>query len=259
MSDENKSSESTKPSTAPDAAKAKETPVITAKATSPEKVAAAAEETKAAPLSKEPSQGGNTSIDEKLSPEESPAGAEGNAPIGSVVETEGSLPPVSATVPATAATATAPAPQATMQVTNADDTILEMFRQRVSEYSEAMGRGKPMNATAGAQWQRKLFLIVDQILKLQGTLFNKAWSDLLAKALVERESAFHEHYAFRFFDKTNVDKTQLRVYQSLIHLIIHTADPKSRQQMLKLIDIASVTRSLSIPGASDKLYAYYNL
>jgi hypothetical protein len=197
-------------------------------------------------------------------------------PVGSVVETAGAFPPatpkpvqpptpiVQAEVPAPAPVVEAPAPapqQAvpTLQTKSSDDVTLELFRNRVDEYINAMGRGRPVASDVGAQWQRKLFTIIDQILKLQGVMFNKAWTDLLTKVQANRQGAFSEKMAFRFLDKTKVDKAQMRNYQNLIHLIIHTADPLGRQKMLKLIDIASVTRNLQIPGAADKLYAYYNL
>jgi hypothetical protein len=205
--------------------------------------------------------------------------------VGSTVETQGSIPPApkpaekKPEAPAKAAPAPAPAPApavpkdvpapapaapaagsvATLQATDADAHTLELFRQRMDEYIKAMGKGKPMDAKTGAPWQRKLFAIIDQILKLEGTVFYRAWSDLLAKVAANRDGAFHESYVQRFFPETKLEKAKLRVYQNLIHLIIHTADPKGRQQMLKMIDIASVTANLNIPGAADKLYAYYKL
>lgn len=199
-----------------------------------------------------------------------PAGKSGDEKqaSGSTVETEGSLketpaPAVKAAVVA-AAPAPAPTPEPaaaapTLQVNDADASVLEMFNHRVDEYIAAMKVGKPVDGPTGGQWQKKLFAIIDQILKLEGTVFFKAWSNLLAKVNENRKGVFSEAHAFRFTNQMKLDAAELRRFQLLIHLIIHTADPKGRQQMLKMIEITRVTETLRIPGASDRLYAYYKL
>lgn len=154
-----------------------------------------------------------------------------------------------------------PAPAAgsvsTLQANDQDATTLEIFRHQIDEYTAHMGRAVPVTREAGGQHQRRFFQLLERILKLQGTVFNRAWSDLLAKVDAERDGAFHELRAYRFMDHTKLDREQIRIFSNLMHLLISTANPQGRRQMLKLIDLASITKNIPIEGASDRIHAYY--
>lgn len=183
---------------------------------------------------------------------------------GSTVETKGSIkeePPKEAPAAVAKEEVAAPMPAAvpTLQTNDADASVLEMFRHRLDEYCVAVAPGKAIDPNIGAKWQRTLMNTIDQILKLEGTVFFKAWADLLAKAQAERTGVFSEKHALRWTDRMKLEPAQLRQFQSLVNLIIHTAEPKGRQQMLKMIDISKVTANLKIAGAADRLYEFYHL
>lgn len=156
-------------------------------------------------------------------------------------------------------TASAPAAGtvATLQSNPVNSSALEMLRGQLDDYIAHMGKAVPVTKEVGGAWQRRFFQLLERIMKLEGSVFNRAWSDLLARVLSERKGAFHESRAFRFMETSKLDNDQIRIFSNLIHLVINTADPQGRQQMLKMIDISSVTKDLPIEGASDKIQAYY--
>jgi hypothetical protein len=213
----------------------------------------------------------------KGKPAEQPVKKDNAEQIGSKVEIEGSAAQAAVKAkdtPAAPAPAPTPAPQPSpapapqpepppapigLQLNAGDEQVLEVIGHRLDAYIAKMRKGVPVKPAQGAVNQKELFAIIDQILKLDGAVFNRAWSLLLSKALAERHGAFHEGHAYRFFEQTKLDARTLLKYRDLVHLVIHTCDPKSRQKMLKLVSVASVTKDLDIAGAADKLYGYYML
>lgn len=164
-----------------------------------------------------------------------------------------------ATVEAKAAAPVAPPVAVGMQPAEGDRHILEIIGHRLDEYAAKMAKGVPLKSAQGALEQKKLFSLLDMILRMNGVSFMKAWSIFLQKVHAERAGVFSEAYAYRFYEHTGVEPKALRTYRNLVHLAMHTAEPKSRQRMLRFVDIKTVTADLRIPGAADKLYSYYQL
>jgi hypothetical protein len=159
--------------------------------------------------------------------------------------------------------APAPAVVIGMQLNEHDQVLLTSIMNRVDSYCEAMKPRKPINPkTEGAAQQKALFKILDQILGLPGPLFTVAWTNFLAKVKEHRKGVFHEKYAFRFLEHTKVEPKVMMNYRNIIHLAIHTADPQSRQQMLKLINIELVCQNMTpaqhLANAPNKIYGYYH-
>ncbi len=180
---------------------------------------------------------------------------------GSVVESQ----PTSAAVPAVESAPVAEAPPAPalsdmplLQANEADARTLQGLKEITDAYVAKMGAAVPVNPIHGAQHQQGLFKHIESMLKLDGMVFTRAWSDFLAKVHAERDGAFHESRVFRFFDQIKLDTEQSRVFQNLLHLVIHTADPKGRQTALKHLDLGSVTKGIAVPGATDKIIGYYS-
>lgn len=171
------------------------------------------------------------------------------------------------TPPAAPAPAVAPTPVAApvtgMQLNEHDKTLLDSITGRLESYCDAMKPGRPVNGrTDGANHQKTLFRLIDQILNLPGPLFTVAWTNFLATIKQHRQGAFNEKYAFRFFEHTKLEAAAVLNYRNLIHLAIHTADPQSRLQMLKMIDIGMVCQNMTpnqrMADGANKLYGYYH-
>lgn len=177
---------------------------------------------------------------------------------GSVME-PATVPVVDAPAAVEETTPVAPAPGsvATLQASDTHASLLDMFRHRLDEYIANMGRAVAVTPKDGAAHQLRLQRLIMEILRQDGTVFTRAWSDLLAKAHGEAQGAFNEMRIFRFFDKLKLEAAEARVFQNLLHLIIHTADPKGRGVMLKNIDLGSCTSNIPVPGAADKLISFY--
>lgn len=162
------------------------------------------------------------------------------------------------------APAPAPAPpKSGMQFSEHDKTMLDSLTGRLESYCAAMKPGKPINGRVeGANQQKALFRLLDQILNLPGPLFTVAWTNFLATVRQHRQGAFGEKYAFRFFEHTKLEAAVVLNYRNLIHLAIHTADPQGRRQMLKMIDIGMVCQNMTpnqrLADAANKLYGYYH-
>lgn len=177
------------------------------------------------------------------------------------------LAPAPAPTPAPVVVATpAPSPVAPvtgMQLNEHDKTLLETFTNRLEAYCTAMKPGKPINGKLeGANQQKALFKLIDQILSLSGPLFTVAWTNFLTTVKQHRTGAFSEKHAFRFFEHTKLETAVVLNYRNLIHLAIHTADPQSRRQMLKMIDIGMVCQNMTpnqrLADGANKLYGYYH-
>jgi hypothetical protein len=162
--------------------------------------------------------------------------------------------------------AAAPAPALTsigMQLNEHDNLLLSTIMSRVDSYCEAMKPRKPINPKVeGANQQKALWKIIDQILNLPGPLFTVAWTNFLAKVKEHRQGVFHEKYAFRFLEHTKLENKVVTNYRNLIYLAMHTCDPKSRQQALKMCSIELVCQNLTpnqrLADAANKLHGYYH-
>ena len=163
-----------------------------------------------------------------------------------------------ATDAVTEAPADAPAEAPSYQQSDIDAGILSGFKHRLEEYCQAMGRSVPVSPARGSQHQHNLYRLFLDILRQDGNLFTKAWSDLLAGVYEQRNGCFDPLYANRFVNEIKaLGKTELRVFQNLMHLACITADRKSRAQMLKTVDFTSVTANVPVPGAFEKLHGFY--
>lgn len=164
-----------------------------------------------------------------------------------------------------AATAAAPATIGSTIEVPADEPAIDydaqhltMIRAKLDQYVSLMGAAIPVDPKAGAQHQLKLYRTITEVLGMEGNKFNRAWSEILSTANAQRDGAFAEIRVFRFFDGLKLENSEKRVFQNLLHLIIHTADPKGRASMIKNnLDMASVTKDIPVPNAADKLYGYY--
>lgn len=155
------------------------------------------------------------------------------------------------------------APVTGMQLNEHDKTLLDSFTGRLQTYCDAMKPGKPINGRVeGANQQKALFKLIDQILNLPGPLFTVAWTNFLTTVKQNRQGAFSERHAFRFLEHTKLEAAVVLNYRNLIHLAIHTADPQSRRQMLKMIDIGMVCQNMTpnqrMADGANKLYGYYH-
>jgi hypothetical protein len=154
-----------------------------------------------------------------------------------------------------------PAPAETppsYQRSSLEEGLLAGFKHRLEEYCTAMGRGVPITAVKGSVHQLNLYRLFLDILRQDGNLFTKAWSDLLAGIHAQRDGCFDTLYAARFINEIkSLSKPELRVFMNLMHLARITADRKSRMQMLKTVDFTSVTSNIPVPGAFEKLHGFY--
>lgn len=184
-------------------------------------------------------------------PAEAPAPA--SAPAPAPAES-----PVAPAAPAPAAPAAA-APTNTLQLSDVASGILAGLRDRADQYVKAMSRSMPMNAAKGARMQLDLYRLILDILRQEGPVFMKAWSDFLAVVHEHSENAFSEPYAYRFINEiAALSAAERRSFINLLHLALVTADPKSRGLMLRSVDMKSVTANIPLPNAADKLISFYS-
>lgn len=199
-----------------------------------------------------PSQDPSMTTDENSSPETDTA--EDTAPVTEApvesTETEETAAPAPAPTPA-------PAPPSYQQ-TPVEDAVLKGFQDRLEAYCKAMAKGVPVNALVGSQQQLALYRLILDILRQDGSLFTKAWSNLLTGVFEQRAGCFNDLYAFRFINEIKaLTKPEIRIFMNLLHLIRLTADRKGRLQALKAVDFQSVTANIPVPNAADKLHGFY--
>lgn len=188
-------------------------------------------------------------------------------PAGETAQAE---PETAASAPIEAPVSTAYTPGSIVDLSNAPATQpltpsqveVETIRHALIHYAQEMAKGKPMDPRVGAKHQKTLYNLLVQILKLDRQAFYAGWGALLEVVNRYRDGAFAETHVYRFFDHmTGFDTERRAIFRNLLHLAINTADPRGRQQALKLINLEHLVKTIKLPIAdvAEKLLSYYTL
>lgn len=189
-------------------------------------------------------------VPEEATPAAEPEIAAAPAADTQAAEAEADTPVTPASEPA--------APIRGYQANAIDAGLLMSFEHRFTEYCQLMGRARPVTAAKGSLYQLNLYRLFLDILRTEGSLFTKAWADLLDRVHDKEHDCFDVLYAQRFMNEIKaLSKAELRVFMNLMHLVRTTADRKNRAQMLKTMDFTAVTANIPVPGAYERLHGFY--
>lgn len=119
--------------------------------------------------------------------------------------------------------------------------------------SQALSPNKPVDG----RWQYSLLeLIRSSIEKEQPEGFDRVWNAILMFFHRSKGSLFSELHILRMGDNWPGSENDFSLYRRMIHVITETADPETRQQAAKRINLAMATTHLSEVGR-NRLISYY--
>lgn len=129
---------------------------------------------------------------------------------------------------------------------------------KLNNYLEDMKPGKPMTGENGVVKQFQLWrTIFSTVENAPAEQFKSLWSILLAFFHEYSEGVFHESYVYRFSEHWKHSKQELDGFQRILNLIKVSADPKTRGETTKQVNL---DKALSQPFSEEgrnRLLGFY--
>lgn len=158
-----------------------------------------------------------------------------SAPVTPVIEeTKPEVKPVVINEPAKQMTPVS----AVEKAFNSQVNTLRAFAQVFAEYADHLAPGKPVEDNVGGRLQYRLWTAFQTLINNTAPgEFKAVWNNVLAISLEHKAGVFNEYLMFRFTDQWQQAPDTLRAYNSLLNLILITADPNARQAALKQVNL----------------------
>lgn len=137
-----------------------------------------------------------------------------------------------------------------------NDTLIE---QNLQQYAEEMAPGKPHGAEQGPMNQLGLYRAIQTVLRQEGPAFIQAMDYVLKVFHEHRDGAFNERYVFRYMENVKLGKIERKVFERLISLFVTTANPATRAQTIRQVDLAAVVKGIPDGNVQQRLYEYYGV
>lgn len=135
---------------------------------------------------------------------------------------------------------------------------IDFIKQNLESYLTAMS-GKISDVDAAKQ-QNLLYQTIVRTLNLQGQEFTEGWTLLLDFVNNNRTKLFHDRLAFRGFPHLVLADRDRKNFESLLTLLLKTADPETRyQQASENTNFNQVLREITNEEVRQRLLAYYNV
>jgi hypothetical protein len=129
---------------------------------------------------------------------------------------------------------------------------------RLNTYLEDMKPGKPMSGDHGVTKQYQLWrTIFNTIEHAPAAQFKSLWSILLAFFHEHADGVFHESYVFRFSEFWKHSKQELDGFQRILNLIKVSADPKTRGETAKQVDLDKTLSQPFTEEGRNRLLGFY--
>lgn len=135
----------------------------------------------------------------------------------------------------------------------------QLFMNQIAGYMENMDPKMHMDPKTGQRHQKLLYTVITNIInRLEGTDFQATWTQLLRLFRENKDGVFAERHVFRFFEYVDLDREQRAAFQRLLVLLVHTADIKSRELVLKQTDMSKVLQYGVTEEGRQRVLGYYN-
>lgn len=120
---------------------------------------------------------------------------------------------------------------------------------KLNAYIEEMKPGKPMSGDQGVIFQHQLWrTIFTTVENSPADQFKNLWSIILAFFHEYADGVFHESYVYRFSESWKFSKIELDGFQRIINLLKVSANPKTRGETTKQVDL---DKTLSLPFSEE--------
>ncbi len=138
------------------------------------------------------------------------------------------------------------------------DINSQSLADRLAEYANVMAPPKPVASPAGVQAQTGLWRTIQFVLRTKDAEFIALYSQRLAFVLEHRKKLFHELYVFRFFDELKLPRVERKAFERMVHLMITTCDPRTRQFSLKQVNLPGILDAMPDHLAAQRLQGFYS-
>ncbi len=123
------------------------------------------------------------------------------------------------------------------QVFSEKNVAGKVVHARLLEYIHAMNVKKPISDRDGARWQGVLYRQIINTINRPDNFFDENFTSVLNLFREHAKGVFGPTAVTRFMDEVELTPEDRQAFQCLVHLIAMVADPRSRQQALKQIDL----------------------
>lgn len=129
---------------------------------------------------------------------------------------------------------------------------------KLNAYLEEMKPGKPMIGDVGVIHQHQLWrTIYTTIESAPADQFKSLWSILLAFFHEYADEVFHESYVYRFSEHWKHSKNELDGFQRIVNLIKVSANPKTRGETTKQVDLDKTLAQPFSEEGRNRLINFY--
>jgi len=134
---------------------------------------------------------------------------------------------------------------------------LESIAYQLSEYIAAMSPGKAQTGDSLQKNQLRLRSVINAVLLLPDDKFGDGMKFVVAAVRKFRKTVFNEMYVFRGFPQLKIGRGDRQKLETLVSLLLATADSKSPKQVTKVVDMDVVTRYVTDNNQMQKLQSFY--
>jgi hypothetical protein len=127
--------------------------------------------------------------------------------------------------------------QVRVLVKQTGNAALVNYMEELLEYADKMAPDKTMNTENGAMNQSGLYATIVNMLEHTGQDFRIAFSALLCVFHEYRNGAFGGAYINRFMESVSLNASKRKAHIKMINLLAMTANPVTRKDALKHIDL----------------------
>lgn len=203
------------------------------------------------------------------------AGADAGTPAETPAVESDAVQPEPETVPAAAAVVTPPPatkPQQRQAVginSPLEDYVLGRHKHlkempkatqgiaaRMEEYCTAMAKTNAMNKDTGALHQRNLYLTILTALSGPEETVMPSLETICWYFNKNRNDCFAASHAYRFTNAVKLSKDEMLLLNAFIHVFTLAANPATRKEALKQVDLGRATEKMTDARMRDLLLAF---
>lgn len=137
--------------------------------------------------------------------------------------------------------------------------LVDNLLNRLKNYAAALKPGRPLDGPQGAIHQTFLWQTIKWVLSKDRGEFAMLYAELLNFILQHRTGVFSERYVFRFFDQLRMTTPERRNFERMLHLMLSTCDPKSRQIALRQIDFKTTLQGFPDNAVHQRVVGFYQV
>lgn len=134
---------------------------------------------------------------------------------------------------------------------------LSSIAYQLGEYIMAMSPGKGQTTDSLQKNQLKLRSVINSVLLLPDDKFADGMKLILAGVRKYRDGVFSELHIFRGFATLRVSRPERQKLETLISLLLATADSKSPKAVTKVVDMDVIMRYVTNNDQMQKLQSFY--